>query len=99
MINATFLLRNTGVSDGVTDVWMNVNGAYVNNSARMWDVPGTEDVVTLAYTNMYDFDADDILQFAWYSPEPGVQMPTIIPAGDPERPVKPAAMVQVYKIA
>ena len=99
MINATFMLRNGGASDGLTDLWMNVNGTNVPNSARMWDVPATEDVVVLAYTYMYDFNANDILQFQWYSPEPGVEFPTIPSVGDPARPNKPAVMVQVYKIA
>jgi hypothetical protein len=99
MINATFMLRNGGASDGLTDLWMNVNGTNVPNSARMWDVPATEDVVVLAYTYMYDFNANDILQFQWYSPEPGVELPTIPSVGDPARPNKPAVMVQVYKIA
>jgi hypothetical protein len=99
MINATFMLRNTSVDDAVTDLWMNVNGTNVPNSARMWDVPGTEDVVVLAYTQMYDFDADDILQFQWYSPISGVQLPSIGSVGVPTRPDKPSVMVQVYKIA
>jgi hypothetical protein len=99
MVNATFMLRNTSVDDGVTDVWMNVNGNNLDLSARMWDVPGTEDVVVMPYSFMYDFNADDILQFQWYSPIAGVQMPTIAPATLPDRPVKPAVLVQVYKVA
>ena len=99
MINATFMLRNSGVSDGVTDLWINVNGTNVGESARMWDVAATEDVVVLTYTEMYDFDANDILQFQWYSPEPGVQLPSIGSVGVPARPDKPSVMVQVYKIA
>ncbi len=99
MINATFLLRNTSVDDAVTDLWMNVNGANVANSARMWDVPGTEDVVVLTYTFMYDFNADDLLQFQWYSPISSVQLPSIGSIGVPARPDKPSVMVQVYKIA
>jgi hypothetical protein len=99
MINATFMLRNGGPSDGLTDLWMNVNGTNVPNSARMWDVLATEDVVVMPYTYMYDFNANDILQFQWYSPEPGVEMPTIPSTGDPARPNKPAVMVQVYKVA
>lgn len=102
MINATFLVQNTAVSLASVnsiDIWMNVNGANVANSSRFYDIQGIEDVQIITYTQMYDFNANDILQFQWYSPVAEVQLPSLVSTGGPPRPDSPSVMVQIYKIA
>lgn len=102
MINATFLVENRAASLASVnsiDLWMNVNGANVANSSRFYDVQGIEDVQVLTYTQMYDFNVNDILKFQWYSPDAEVQLPALVSSGGPPRPDSPSVMLQIYKIA